>query len=214
MYRIANSIELPALLALLAVSLYTAYLSSRLILSGSERTLHSHVRRLKCWSILFALMSAGYVVCNLALTARVPSPAHMTALLLRTASVLSGLSWIWLMALPRVRLLAMRTQGGRAVAPDLPRMRHASSPALVTPYKFAMLAIGTALVLLLPFDGPYSWFSMSLYVTLLWFLGGILWLMQSNRCALAASSAAAAAEGSSPFPNDPLFQFVSIGEDD
>ncbi|MFD0959188.1 hypothetical protein [Paenibacillus chungangensis] len=201
MHRITNSMELSALLALLTVSLYTAYLSSRLLLSGSERTLHSNVRRLRCWSTLFALMSAGYVVCSLVLTARAPSPAHMMALLLRMASVLSGLSWIWLIALPRVRLLAMRTQGGRAVAPDLPRMRHASSPALVTPYKFAMLAIGTALVLLPPFDGPFSWFSLSLYLTLLCFLGGILWIIQSNRCALAASSVAAEV-GSSPLPSD------------
>lgn len=188
MYSLIVNTGQGALAILLIMSLIAANKSSKLIFSKNEQELNRKTRKLIFWSwslLLLALLSSA---ADVALAAAYHPAFWLDRLLLRTPLLLLTAISIPLSALPRIRKLAQRTQAGSDQELDVARRRHATETGLVMPFKLTALAAAGAFYFFLAPPLPFVWFKVLMPITILVFLGGLLWMHQSNRNQVAAAS--------------------------
>lgn len=188
MYSMLTNISQAMLFILLIVALMAANKASKLIFSRTEMELHVKARKLRFWIWLPSSLAATAITADIALAAISQPIFWMDRLLLRTPLALLAISPLWLMAWPRLRMLIQRTQGQLEQPLDMPRRRHATDAALVAPFKWLALLSGGLVYFVLSPPIPFLMVEVAIPLTVMLFLGSLLWMHQSSRNAAAAAS--------------------------
>ncbi|MBH5319784.1 multicopper oxidase domain-containing protein [Paenibacillus sp. GSMTC-2017] len=181
MYSILTYIDQGALLLLLIISFIAWNKASTLISSRSEKELHHKVRSIKYWTIGLTIIVAIGIVADITLAATLHHMLWIDRVLVRAPLAVLSVLLIWLLAMPRLRLLLVRTQAQKGHALDLPRRRHATDSALVAPFTItALLALGN-FYFLISLSTPFQWLEVTIPLIVLLFLGCSLWVRQTSR---------------------------------
>ncbi|RJX37359.1 multicopper oxidase family protein [Paenibacillus pinisoli] len=192
MYSVLTNISQALLFLLLIFGLIAANKASKLIFSPTEKELHRRARGMRFWTILPSLLAAGSIAADAMLAAISPPVFWIDRLFLRAPLAVLALTLLWVIAWPRLRMLIQRTQSQREIAPDMPRRRHATDSALVAPYKWLALASAVLVYFVLSPPIPFLMVEIAIPLTVMVFIGSLLWMHQSSRNAAAAASDAVA----------------------
>ncbi|MDF2835764.1 MAG: multicopper oxidase [Paenibacillus sp.] len=178
-----------AVALLLIASMIAANRSAKLIFSDSENRLHRKTRKLVFWSWSIVLLALVSTTSDIVIAATLHPAFWLDRLLLRTPLVLFTALSVALVALPRIYRLMQRTGTKSAQALDVARRRQATETGLVMPFKLTALGSAGAFYFFLNSPLPFVWFETLMPITILVFLGGLLWMHQSSRNQAATTSA-------------------------
>ncbi|MHA6481957.1 multicopper oxidase family protein [Paenibacillus sp. strain BS8-2] len=177
-----------AVVLLLIASLITANQSSKLIFSHNEAILYQKTRKLIKWSWIIIALALLSITADAMLAATFQPIFWMDRLLLRTPLLLLTTLSIPLVALPRIYRLLQRTRAKSEQELDVARRRQATETGLIMPFKLTALSTAGALYFLLNPPLPFLWFEVLVPITILVFVGGLLWMHQTSRNQIAAAS--------------------------
>lgn len=188
MFSLLTHMEQSFLFVLLLFSLIAANKASKIIYSRTEQELHRKARKLRFWTIFLTVWAAASIASDIALAAMTHPALWLDRLLIHAPLALLSVAGLWLLAWPRLRMLLQRTAAATDHALDIARRRHATDPALVATFKLAaLLSAGNVYFVLSP-PVPFNLIEIAAPITVLLFLGTLLWMHQSNRNGVAAAS--------------------------
>lgn len=179
-----------AVALLLIASLIAANRSSKLIFSDSEHMLNRKTRKLIVWGWSIVLLALVSTTTDIVLAATLHPAFWLDLLLLRTPLVLLTALSVALVALPRIYRLIQRTGTKSSHELDVARRRQATETGLVMPFKLTALGSAGAFYFLLNPPLPFAPFKVLMPITVLVFMGSLLWMHQSSRNQVASASAA------------------------